>query len=188
MSDITYLVNRTQTYTGKLINPIDVRPNEVDIIDIAHSLAMQCRWNGHTKEFYSVAQHCVLASYLVSGSVWVQMLALLHDAPEAYISDVITPMKQHFSLDFLYIEHHTLLSILERYGIDKPDSPTNALHPEVLEADHRLLATEYDQLMEGGEMSKKLEGIQPYDLKIVPLPAPSAKKLYLKRFWELLNS
>ena len=184
----TYLVKRTQSYTGKLVNPLGVRPNDVDIIDIAHSLAMQCRWNGHTKEFYSVAQHSVLASYLVSGTLWMQMIALLHDAGEAYISDVITPMKQHFNIDFQRMEYTTLLAILKRYDIPEPYNITYKLPNDVLDVDHRLLATEYDQLMEPGVLAKKVEIYTPYDLRIIPLPPASAKKLFLKRFWELLNS
>ena len=51
-----------QTFTGRQFFPLDPDPQDIDIVDIAHSLAMQCRYNGHTDRFYSVAEHCVHVS------------------------------------------------------------------------------------------------------------------------------
>lgn len=70
---------------------------DVNVHDIAQSLALQCRFNGHTRTFYSVAQHSVLAARLVErdgGGPRMRMLALLHDAAEAYIGDIVQPMKR----------------------------------------------------------------------------------------------
>ena len=71
-----------QTYTGKKFYPFDPREEEVDILDIAHALSQLCRFGGHTKEFYSVAEHCVLVSMCCPSEV--KLLGLLHDAAEAY--------------------------------------------------------------------------------------------------------
>jgi uncharacterized protein len=81
-----------QTYSGKCFWPLDPRPEEVDIYDIAHSLSMTCRYSGHCKEFYSVAEHSILLSRVVSpqNAMW----ALLHDAAEAYSSDIPRPLKK----------------------------------------------------------------------------------------------
>ena len=75
---------------------LNFTPADVDTDDIAHALGMQCRFNGHTKEFYSVAQHCVLVAELLSrrgASVKLQLYGLLHDAGEAYVGDVTVPVQ-----------------------------------------------------------------------------------------------
>ena len=83
------------TYSGKPFFPMDPRPEEIRIEDIAHSLSMQCRFNGHTKWFYSVAQHCsIMAEAMMSdGYAEYAFEALMHDAAEAYIGDLIRPVK-----------------------------------------------------------------------------------------------
>lgn len=80
-----------QMYSGKPFYVLDPRPEEVDIEDIAHSLSNQCRYNGHSKVFYSVAQHSVLVSQLCPEKYALE--GLLHDATECYIGDIISPMK-----------------------------------------------------------------------------------------------
>lgn len=82
------------TYTGKLVNPFELKEDDICIEDIAHSLSMLCRFNGHCKSFYSVARHSVYVSKLVSPEN--AMCALLHDASEAYFGDIITPVKNFF--------------------------------------------------------------------------------------------
>jgi hypothetical protein len=82
-----------QTFTGRQFFPMDPRPEEVDPTDIAHALSLLCRYNGHVDRFYSVAEHCVHLSYVVppEHALW----ALLHDATEAYVGDMISPLKIH---------------------------------------------------------------------------------------------
>ncbi len=86
------MVNHIITYTGKCFNLLNPKPEMVCIEDIAHSLAYQCRYTGHTREFYSVAQHCVLMArnHELSGD---PMQKLLHDAGETYIGDIARPWK-----------------------------------------------------------------------------------------------
>src|SRR5579885_2784587 len=80
-----------QTYCGVAFYPLDPRPEEILIEDIAHALSMLCRFTGHVKRFYSVAQHCVYVSHRCDpkDALW----GLLHDAAEAYLNDISRPVK-----------------------------------------------------------------------------------------------
>ena len=85
-----------QTYAGVKFHPWDPRPGSIRIVDVAHSLSNLCRFNGHCLEFYSVAQHsCVVAGIAMveSRRLDVGMHALLHDAAEAYVGDLVRPVK-----------------------------------------------------------------------------------------------
>lgn len=86
-----------RTYTGIRINPLNPDSEVIDIIDIAHALSLMCRANGHFKTFYSVGQHsinCMMEAKARGYSKKVQFACLLHDASEAYLSDVTRPVKQ----------------------------------------------------------------------------------------------
>lgn len=93
MSETPTRTDWIQTYTGKKFFPLDPDPELICIEDIAHSLAMQCRYNGHTRRFYSVAQHSVILASKFFKSHDLRFAALLHDASEAYLSDVPLPIK-----------------------------------------------------------------------------------------------
>ena len=82
-----------QTYSGERINLFNPDPNTIHIEDIAHALSIQNRYNGHSYAPYSVAQNCVLAADLVPHEA--KFWALMHDAPEYILGDIITPIKQH---------------------------------------------------------------------------------------------
>lgn len=84
-----------RTYTGKLVNPLDLRPEDIDINDIAHALALCNRFAGHTKFPISVAQHSVYVSKLCPQH---RLAALLHDASEAYLGDVTKWLKRSDSM------------------------------------------------------------------------------------------
>lgn len=89
-----------QTFTGNKFYPLDPRPEDIRIQDIAHALAMICRYNGHSAQFYSVAEHSVLVSKGVKRLQEIsdpeeQFLGLMHDAAEAYICDIIRPVKRN---------------------------------------------------------------------------------------------
>ena len=81
-----------QTYTGRVIKPMDAWPGDFDIEDIAWSLAMQCRYNGHTQLFYSVATHSILVARFLPQHLKLE--GLLHDASEAYLCDLPSPVKR----------------------------------------------------------------------------------------------
>lgn len=99
-----------QTHMGKKFYPLAPREEDIDIVDIAHALSLICRYNGHTKKFYSVAEHSVLMSELerCEFPLW----ALMHDAAEAYLCDIPQPIKQYFPG---YKEYeNTLLAMIAR--------------------------------------------------------------------------
>ena len=100
-----------QIFTGKKFWPLDPKSEEVDIKDIAHSLAFQCRFNGHSNYFYSIAQHSVIVSKIVSKDQ--AFAALLHDAAETYIGDMVSPLKR-FMPEFKEIENKSAEKITFR--------------------------------------------------------------------------
>src|ERR1700744_4853571 len=88
-----------QTFTGKKFSPLAPRPEDVDIRDIAHALAMKCRFNGHCSPFYSIAEHSVRVSWLLEQQGKREALwGLMHDAADAYLPDLGAPIKNHFHL------------------------------------------------------------------------------------------
>src|SRR5215213_11515028 len=99
-----------QTFTGKFVTPLDPKIDQIDIIDIAHALSNMCRYAGHVRKFYSVAEHSILASYYVFEDEALE--ALLHDATEAYLVDVPKPYK-HMLPDYCKYEDrlHGVISL-----------------------------------------------------------------------------
>jgi hypothetical protein len=81
-----------KTYTGKKFHVFNPKEEELDIIDIAHSLSLQCRFNGHTPYFYSVASHSIIGSKLIAKPFKKEFLC--HDMQEAFCGDFCTPMKR----------------------------------------------------------------------------------------------
>lgn len=129
-----------QTFSGGRIWPLDPRPEEINIQDIAHALGNLCRFGGHVREFYSVAQHSVLISHIVPEEL--ALAGLLHDASEAYLIDVPRPIK--YSLDMqAYRDAEARLEevICERFGLAFP------LDPVIKEYDRALLRVEQRDLM-----------------------------------------
>jgi hypothetical protein len=169
--------NWMQTFTGKVFYPVSPLAEEIDPVDIAHSLSLQCRYGGHVDRFYSVAEHCVLMSKWVAPEN--ALYALLHDATEAYVSDVPRPLKGHLP-EYKAIEDRVWDSIAEYFDID------NVIPEQVWEADNRILLTERAELLS----KTKHKWFQ--DGKIEPLPvhvngwAPQfAEQAYLRRLSEL---
>lgn len=105
------------TFTGKHFDPVNPDMSQVDIIDIAHALAMICRGNGHVQTFFSVGQHCINAAReaVARGySKRVVLACLLHDAGEAYMSDVPRPLKAAMP-EYVQIENRLLDLIYEKF-------------------------------------------------------------------------
>lgn len=101
------------TYTGLHVNPLDPRPEDFRIEDIAHALSLICRGNGHVKTFFSVGQHCINCAREAEARHWSDRLilaCLLHDASECYMSDVPRPFKRN-TPSYRAAENH-LLSVL----------------------------------------------------------------------------
>ena len=90
-----------QTFTGRLFDPFNPDPALIDLRDIAHALGNICRFGGHSRRYYSVAEHSILVASLVPEPL--RLPALLHDAAEAYLGDIITPIKRWTTI---YVEAH----------------------------------------------------------------------------------
>ena len=127
-----------QTYTSVMFWPLDPRANEVRIEDIAHHLSLLCRFNGAVRRFYSVAQHSVLVSEAIvhEQARW----GLLHDAAEAYVGDMVRPLKLSMP-DYRAAEERVMRAVAERFGLTWPEPPA------VKVADNALLMTERRDLM-----------------------------------------
>ncbi len=127
-----------QTFTGRAFYPLDPRVEDIDPVDIAHALSLLCRYGGHSRTFYSVAEHCVLMSHAVApgNALW----ALLHDATEAYMGDLIRPLKRAMP-NYAAAEDRLMAVICERFGL-YPQCPA-----EVKAADNRILRDERDALL-----------------------------------------
>lgn len=109
--------NFIHTYTGRRFFVDDIRPEDIHVADIAHALAFQCRFNGHTPHYYSVAQHSCLVAHHVAKSE--QLWALLHDAGEAYVPDVPRPFKPSLQ-GFKDLEERILRPVVKRFGLTWP--------------------------------------------------------------------
>lgn len=151
------------TFTGKLVKPLDINPKDIDPIDIAHALSNQCRYTGHTKWFYSVAQHSVIMyDYLrsVSNDAGLWKWGLLHDATEAYLLDLAAPVKHDesgFGQAFCEAEHKIEEAVAMRFGLQLP------MPREVKEVDMRIRENEFNELMNVGEREQSHE---PLPIKI----------------------
>ena len=105
------------TYTGKHFDPTSPDMSLVDIRDIAHALSLTCRGNGHVQTFFSVGQHCIWCAREAQARGYDQrvvLACLLHDASEAYMSDVPRPLK-HMLSEYVTVEECLLQKIYEKY-------------------------------------------------------------------------
>lgn len=104
---------KIRTFTGRLVDPWALQPEDVLIADIAHSLSQQCRFTGHTRCFYSIAEHCLLVrSLLFEYSTRIQLGGLIHDAAEAYFGDMAGPSKRRVSMREYDIAEHAAADII----------------------------------------------------------------------------
>ncbi|NIR14780.1 MAG: HD family hydrolase, partial [Desulfobacterales bacterium] len=130
-----------QTYSGKIFSPKKPGPEQICIEDIAQSLSMICRFNGHISEFYSVAQHSVLVSRLVPEGF--ELEGLLHDATEAYVGDMPSPIKRMWSQR----EYVNLEEEIYRAAISNKFELPPKISPQVKKADLQALALEKEFLV-----------------------------------------
>lgn len=177
--------NFIRTYTGKEFYPLDANPADVDLDDIAHALSNICRFTGHVKHFYSVAQHSVYVSRLSYPSE--RMIALLHDASEAYICDIARPIKHSGAMnEYLKIEENLMNVIYDHFEL--PHGMPKSVHY----ADNLMLSTEMDQLMHGSPYDPdKPDNVLPRPMSryafLIPQMAPdAAKQFFLDEYTKLL--
>lgn len=127
-----------RTFSGKLVNVFDPDPDNILIEDIAHSLSMQCRFAGHINRHYSVAQHSLNCSFLIEDEL--KLDALMHDAAEAYITDLPRPIKKSIP-QFSEIEEYLQMIICEKFNLVHP------LPQRIHDVDDQMLQLEWDNMV-----------------------------------------
>jgi len=126
-----------------MVNVLKPDPATIKINDIAHALSHQCRFSGHTDTFYSVAQHSIMVSQMLDGTGF-ELHGLLHDAAEAYLIDIPSPVKD-FIPGFKTIEENLMRVISVRFNLVFP------FDARVKQADIAALEFEYENLFENVE-------------------------------------
>lgn len=189
-----------RTYTGRKFWPLDPKPEEVAVEDVAHALSLICRFTGHTYCFYSVADHSLRVSHLAEQLAladwrklvgkatgehsWARKVALwglLHDASEAYLCDLPSPIKRAPGIGQIYkgFEARLMESIAVHFDLT-PHEP--AL---VKDADRILLNTEMRDLMTD---CIPYEGYDPLPETIYPMDAQHAEVEFMRRFEALTKA
>lgn len=176
------------THTGKKFDIFNVKPEDICIEDIAHALAHKCRYNGHCATFYSVAEHSIYVSAAVPKQF--AMYGLLHDAAEAYLTDIPRPIKGNFyvqlpdggqTVSFAEFEDHLLAMVMDVVA----PGWKGPFPQEVKDMDVRMLATERRNLFLETQPDWELP-YEPLPGRIPPpLPPLNAEDLFLLTYWDL---
>ncbi len=177
--------------SGRRLDLLDPSPIDVEIIDIAHGLARVSRWNGQTKGVYplSVAQHSIIVERFISKNApkldrrW-RLAALLHDAPEYVIGDMITPFKYALGGIYRDIESRLAEAIHIRFGL--PATLPESVSRVIKRADRMAAWLEATQLAgfseeDASKILKRPRGT-PTNLKLRPVQPEQAAEMFLKRF------
>ena len=185
--------------SGRRLDLLNPSPLDIEIEDIAHGLARVARWNGQTKgdHAFSVAQHCVLVAEIAthadpSMDRAARLSALLHDAPEYVIGDMISPFKAALGYDYKGFEIRLMAAIHIRFGL--PPQSSARLETSIKKADRTAAYLEATQLagFDTGEAAKIFgrprgldgEGSQKF-FRLKPLATNDAAAVYLKAFHQL---
>lgn len=167
-----------ETFTGKQFYFLNPTHDSIDIKDIAHALAYTCRYTGHSKKFYSVAEHSILVSYLAADP----LAGLLHDGSEAYITDIASPIKPHLG-NYKELEDKIMGMLAQKYGFKYP------LCEDIKDCDATQLKTEAKYLLKSGGIpwahlypTRRAHGIKP-----MCLGPEEAEKAFLERYEEVRN-
>lgn len=186
--------------SGRRLDLLDPVPADIEIGDIAHGLARVARWNGQTTgdHAFSVAQHCVLVEEIagtLSAPDWPReaaLAALLHDAPEYVIGDLISPFKAAIGLDYKAFEKRLLAAIHRRFGL--ADEPVAAVQAAIKRADRIAAYHEATRLAGFGvDEASRFFGLPPALpgplaarlASLQALPVAAAQHVYLARFADL---
>lgn len=163
------------TYTGRIFRPLAPEADKLNIMDIAHALSNNCRFTGHVRQFYSVAEHSVRVSEILPPRL--KLWGLLHDASEAYLSDIARPVKltPTFGVVYKEIEAGLMEVVAEAFKLPLPEPPA------VKRADNILLAAEQRDLM---PRFRRHGGAEQYPEIIDPWTPDFAKEMFLKRYEE----
>jgi 5'-deoxynucleotidase YfbR-like HD superfamily hydrolase len=169
-----------QTLSGRRVNPLDAAPEDIDPADIARALSNLCRFGGHSKAFYSVAQHSVIVCDLLEqrGATPDELMAaLLHDAAEAYLGDLPHPLKHRSELGaaFRVAEKRLEAVIADRFAL--PDAAAR-----IKPLDKALLATERRTFSEVTWHWPELDGAEELDLEIEAWDSARALREFTGRY------
>lgn len=181
--------------SGRRLDLLDPSPLDIEIEDIAHGLSRVARWNGQTvgAHAFSVAQHSLLVEELCRklAPEWDKkrrLLALLHDAPEYVIGDMISPFKAALGLDYKSFEAKLEAAIHLRFGL--PAHAPAAVKGVIKRADIICAYFEATQLAGFSEAeAKRFFGVPPKQMrvKLAPLPTAQVQETFLKRFRTLID-
>ena len=180
--------------SGRRLDLLNPSPMDIEIEDIAHGLARVARWNGQTlgDHAFSVAQHCALVEEIFTlqkpdAPREHRLAALLHDAPEYVVGDLISPFKAAVGIDYKAFEIQLLAAIHVRFGL-RASSP-RTLTAAIKKADMVAAHLEASQLagFTAAEAAKLFGALPAHagHLRLEPLPAIAAQALFLERFKEL---
>lgn len=181
--------------SGRRLDLLDPSPLDIEITDIAHGLARVARWNGQTKgdQAFSVAQHCMVVERFTGelrpkASHALKLAALVHDAAEYVIGDLISPFKAAVGLDYKAFENRLMQAIHIRFGL--PPVLPDADAALIKRADRIAAYFEAVQLAgftvaEGHDFFGIPRGVKP--IRLTPLPVKDAQEQYLNRFRQLLK-
>ncbi len=166
------------TVSGSKINLFAPEIDSINIDDIAHHLSLICRFGGMVRDFYSVAQHSLLVSYLSPDGL--ELHGLLHDASEAYLGDVIKPLKNVIGKPYEEIEARFMRAISEKFSFSyhKLDA--------IKESDKLVLELEH-QYLKLGDVNPFRIACQAFNIPACPLPPHEAAGHFLKRFEYLMR-
>ena len=165
------------TRSGNKFFPLAPKPEEILIDDIAFALSNISRFGGHV-EFYSVGEHC--CHIYDACPPHLKFLGLMHDSPEAYLGDVVRPLK-HQLPDYQQAEHNLWLIIANKFHLSPDQSPIKPF-------DNRAMLTERNQLMEAGPNTRNWywdhAGLKPLDFKVGNWPPMVTRMEFMKRYRE----
>ncbi|CCM74960.1 YfbR-like 5'-deoxynucleotidase [Rhizobium mesoamericanum] len=177
--------------SGRRLDLLDPSPLDVEMSDIAHGLARVARWNGQTSgdHAFSVAQHCLIVEEIFhrlnDATADQCLMALLHDAPEYVIGDMISPFKSVVGGGYKAVEKRLEAAVHLRFGL--PPHPTRELKEKIKKADTIAAYFEATQLAgftsaEAQKFFGQPRGITKDMLLMTPLPAVEAQRLFCERF------
>jgi 5'-deoxynucleotidase YfbR-like HD superfamily hydrolase len=175
-----------ETYTSITFDMLNPTLDMIDIRDIAHAGSLLCRWTGHVKHHYSIAQHELLGSYLVPEENALEFL--LHDAAESYVNDMSRPLKHMTDCGKHYrpVEDNIQRLVRLKYGLPEIQSPV------IHDVDNAMLLAEKKQLMGNAKWSKELtedclvSGIAA-QVEIIKMIPEVVEYSFLERFKKLTN-